>query len=423
MRVIVLGAGLAGTTTAYFLAHAGCDVEVVEGGATAAPEASYGTAGLIHVSLAEPWNSPETIVTLARSFARRNGAVRLRPRELLRILPWGLRFLAYSRGSVHRAHTALNSTLALYSQATYAELRDTLGLDYDHRRRGLLKIFRDQSRLDAVAGTSRHLTALGIPFEVLTRDALLEREPLLAAGLQRLAGGIYYPDDESGCPAKFTRALALRAEGLGARFRFGELAVAIERDGGLFSAVVTDRERLTADACVIAAGAASEQLARQVGLRLPLAPVKGYLTTFPITAEMPLPRAPLVDDGRRIAVNVLGNRLRISGSAEFAGLDYSVDRVQVDQVVQRACATLPGLADHLRGAAGEPWACLRPMSADGVPMLGATAVPNLFVNTGAGHLGWTLAAGAGRLVTAAVLGKVPAIPLDGFALDRFRWRR
>jgi D-amino-acid dehydrogenase len=419
VRVLVLGAGLAGTTTAYFLALAGCAVEVIDRGGEPATEASHGTAGLIHASLAEPWNSPETVVALLRSVCSRDGAVQMHARELPGLVGWGLRFLLYSRERTHRENTAMNARLALYSQQVLAELRTRLGLAYDDSRRGLLKVFRSSTRLNAVVRTAHRLSELGIPFEVLSASELIEREPLLAPDSADIVGGIFYPNDESGCPAKFALAIAAHAEALGVRFRYHTHVLGLERGGRGLSAVVTDRGRLTADACVIAAGPESAVLGRHLRLRMPIKPVKGYLTTFPITHEMPLPSAPLVDDGRRIAINQLGSRLRISGSAEFSGLDRSVSAAQVARVVARACATLPALTACLSGVPGEPWSCLRPMSADGLPILGATRLANVFVNSGAGHLGWTMAAGAGSLVADTVVGREPALPMAAFALGRF----
>jgi D-amino-acid dehydrogenase len=423
MRVIVLGAGLAGTTVAYYLARAGCAVEVIDRGDGAASEASAGTAGLIHVGLTEPWNSPSTVAMLLGSLLGGDAGIRLHASQLPGLLRWGLGFLRYSQPSVHAANAVVNAKLALYSQRSLAALREELGLVYDQRPSGMLKVFQRHERLASAVRTAARLEAYGIPFERLSRDDVVAREPLLAPVSASLAGALHFPGDESGCPATFARALSDHAAAAGAGFRFRTSVNGLDCSGGRFRAVRAGTERIEGDACVIAAGADSPRLARDARIRVPVKPVKGYFTTYPIAAETPVPAVPIVDDDRRIAINRLGARLRISGSAEFAGLDRTVDHAAVAAMVARACSTVPALGACIAAGEGAARACLRPTSADGVPIIGATPVSGLFVNTGSGHLGWTLAAGAARLAADCVLGKETALPLAPFSVTRFSWRR
>jgi D-amino-acid dehydrogenase len=419
MKIVILGAGLAGTTTAYFLARQGCDVIVIDRQDVPAAEASFGTAGLVHASLAEPWNSPATVLMLLRSIGLGDAPLRLHFRQLPSLIGWGARFLQYSRPALHLNNTLANARLALHSQRQLAVLRTSLCIDFDHAAAGLIKLFTNGRRLDAALATAAALEPLGIPFQALSPDALRAHEPLLADVQHTIAGGVRYPADESGCPAQFTRALAAHAAELGVTFLFGQRITGIERRARTQIAAITVAGRVDADACVIAGGAESALLARKIGLHLPIRPVKGYVTTVPIVDGAPVPRQPLADDGRRIAITRLGKRLRVTGSAEFAGFDYAVSSRQVQQVIERACAVIPALAVHFARGGVQGHACLRPVSVDGLPLLGATPVPGVFVNTGAGHLGWTLAAGAGQLVADAVLGRATELPIEPYAITRF----
>ena len=420
MRILVVGAGVAGTATAYFLARDGHAVDVLDRAEAPASEGSYANAGLIHASLAEPWNSPAAVVELLGSLARRDGTLLLNARQLPQLLGWGLRFLYHGLPGPRRANTRLNARLAVYSQRVLGELRGETGIQYDHSAAGLLKLFQSHKRLQAVRATSRMLEEFGVHHHVLTVDELVEREPLLEPTRGELAGAIHYPGDESGCPHLFARELAHRAEALGACFHHGVGVRRLRMQGKRLDRVITDQGDFEADTLIIAAGPEAADLGRGIGLRLPIRPVKGYSTTLPLGSDVPAPSVPLSDDGRKLVINRLGNRLRIAGTAEFAGLDRGITEMRVEQLRRRACETMPALAACLPGREEEPWACLRPMTADGPPILGETPIPNVYLNAGSGHLGWTMAAGSARLVADLVAGRTPEIPVEGFSMRRYR---
>ncbi|MCP1676464.1 D-amino-acid dehydrogenase [Natronocella acetinitrilica] len=421
MKVLVLGAGLTGTTTAYFLARAGCDVTVVDRASAPASEGSYANAGLIHASLVEPWNSPQAVLELLKSLATKDGTLLLNARELPNLMLWGIRFLYHGLSGPREANTRLNAGLAVYSQQMLAHIRDETGIEYDNTRHGMLKLFQSRARLETVLKTSRLLEPYGIPHEQLDVDEIIRREPLLEPTRDQLAGAVLYPNDERGCPRYFTRRLAAVAEDLGAQFIYDTRIDALHRKSDRIERVATSRGDMTADLILLAAGPEAAGLARKVGLRLPIRPVKGYSTTLPVTPDLPVPTLPLSDDARKLTINRLGDRLRISGTAEFAGYDRTVRQDRIRQVLDRACETLPALADHVYKADQEPWACLRPMTADGPALLGATPISNLYLNAGPGHLGWTMAAGSARLVADVMLGNKPALPMEGFSVQRYRY--
>ena len=421
MKVVVLGAGLAGTTTAYFLAREGLDVRVIDRCEAPASEGSYANAGLIHASLAEPWNSPDAVLELLRSLLRKDGTLLLNASQLPGLMLWGLRFLLGSRQGVRRANTHLNARLAIYSQRLLGQIREETGIDFDNVGQGMMKLFHTRERLEAVAATARMLEPHGVVHRRVGADELIEGEPMLADARDQWVGGIHFPNDESACPRLFARGLGALAESsLGVRFHYRTRILDLRMKADRLESVVTDQGEIEADVVVIAAGPESAGLARRVGLRLPIRPVKGYSTTIALASGVPAPRVPLSDDPRKLVINRLGDRLRISGTAEFAGFDRSIRADRIEQLLQRACGTVPALADYVQSADQDPWACLRPMTADGPPILGATPVRNVYLNAGSGHLGWTMAAGSARVVADVILGREPEIPVEGFSVRRYR---
>jgi len=420
LRVLVIGGGVIGTTTAWFLHRDGHEVTLLDRERALAAEGSFANGGMLHASHTEPWNTPAAVGQLLRWLGRDDSPLLLRPAQLPRLLFWGLGFLRYSRPHHHARNTRINARLAVYSLEVMRALRAETGLHYEERASGILKIFRDRGELERALYASELMAGLGVTFETLDADGVVAREPALDEVHGELAGGLFYPSDEVGDARRFTERLGALAAEQGVTFRLGESVRRLEREGGRISAVITDRGRLTADAYVLATGAEAPVLARQAGLRLPIRPVKGYSATLDVAGKPGVPELPIIDDGRKIVMSRLGERLRIAGTAEFAGYDRSVRDNRVQAVARQGLASLPRLAACVDVAAATPWACLRPMTVDGPPILGETPLPNLFLNTGPGHLGWTFAAGAGRLVADMVHGREPGIAPEGLTLERYR---
>jgi D-amino-acid dehydrogenase len=420
VKALVIGGGVIGTATAYFLTEAGHDVTVVDRADSLAVEGSFANGGMLHASHTEPWNTPAVLGQLFRWIGREGSPLVLRPSALPSLTGWGLGFLHYSRPRHHERNTAVNTRLAVYSQSIMRELRDRVTLDYDQQTRGILKIFRSHKDLGKALLAADLMASFGVRFRRLEPDAMIDLEPALTDVRAELAGGIFYPDDESGDCHRFSRQLGELARARGAELRLGETVQRLEGDRRGIRAVVTDRGRLSADRYVLAAGVDAPLLSKQFGLKLPIRPVKGYSGTLPVDGSETAPHVPIIDEGRKLVITRLGDRLRMAGFAEFAGYDRSIRQGMVDAVVREALKSFPRFAASADHSRLQPWACLRPMTMDGPPILGHSPIPNLFLNTGAGHLGWTFAAGAARVVADIVSERTPEIDLDGLTLARFR---
>lgn len=418
MKFIVIGGGLAGVPTAWYLRSRGHDVTLLDRAPSLAAESSHANGGILHAGNAEPWNSPAVAGELVRWLARRESPLRLRARELPRLAGWGLRFLGHSRRSAFERSWRANTALAVYSRACMPEITAHIANDWATDSAGSLKLYREAASRDRDLAAAGTLRALGVEVEFLDRAAVLAREPALADGGGDIVGAAWYPGDRAGDARLFCQRVGEAFTAAGGELRLGIGVEAIEGDDRGVTAVRTDQGRLTADRYVLAAGVDAPALAGPLGVRLPIRPVKGYSATLPAAGREGVPQLPIMDHDRRIVITRLGERLRVAGIAEFAGFDRRAHRARIDGVVDRALAALPAYRDGIDRDAIEPWACLRPVMVDGRPVLGPTPVPNLFLNVGAGHLGWTIAAGAGRLAADLAEGREPGIDAGAFAYDR-----
>lgn len=415
MHVIVIGAGVTGTTTAWFLRAAGASVTLLDAADRPASGASAANGGMLHASHAEPWNAPGVGWDLLRYIGRVDSPLLLRPRALPGIIPWGLEFLWNSRRVRFDHNTLANARLAEYSLRQLRALQQDLQLDFDFVESGILKIFQDRKSLEHNRNASRAMADVGVRFEEWDSERVAAEEPALVPIAHRLCGALFFPGDAIGNAARFTRALASAAERGGVRWLPNTEVTGWRRFQGRINGVETKDGPVAADAVVLASGFAAPRLLREFGIRLPVAPVKGYSLTVDLE-EAARPRLPIIDDANKVVLTPLGGRLRLAGTAEFTGADLSINASRAENVLTQCRQTLPRLPEHVDPNTMEPWTGLRPMSARGTPILGPTPVPGLFLNTGAGHLGWTLACGSAGLVRDAVLGRKPALPLAPFLL-------
>jgi D-amino-acid dehydrogenase len=407
----VLGAGVVGVATAYYLAEDGHQVTVVDRQPDAASETSFGNAGLISAGDAHAWASPDALRMLVKSLNRRDLGISVKPSADPAFIAWMVAFLLECRPSRVTVNTLRKLRMALYSLRCINEIEAHTGIDYHARKNGILYFHRTQEALDKGAAHMRILADNGAELEVVDRDRLGEIEPALAHARDRIAGAIYAPMDQTGDSAKFARGLAAwLAETRNVRFAWRTTVTGLEVDAGRIVRARTDREPVEADAYVLALGCESVGLARRLGVRLPITPVKGYSITVPIRDGSRAPRMGGADEEKLMGYSRLGDRLRVTSSAQFVGLDRG-HRPENFRTVLALAEELFGPALDLDGA--ECWAGLRPMTPTSVPILGPAGPGNLFLNVGHGHLGWTMAAGSGKFVADMVSGRKPEIDTDG----------
>jgi D-amino-acid dehydrogenase len=413
--VLVLGAGVIGTTTAYFLAQQGFTVTVIEREADAGRITSFANGGLIVPSMADPWAAPGMAWKLLKWIGREDSPFLLHPRHLPGLLSWGTKFLMNCRTSVWQRNTATVLHLAEYSSNMLKELTGETGLDYDLAERGTLRLFRDTFSMDKARRNAELLGRFGVNYRVLDTAGCIAIEPTLAPNAAMISGGIYYPDDKSGDAYKFTRGLAALCARRGTKFHYGTTVESIETGSGRVSAVMTDAGRFVADHYVLALGNGLSGFKRRLGL--PIYPVKGYSVTFSTTGWNGAPKVPMIDDGRKIGIVPIGNRVRVAGTAEFTGYDLSLNARRGAKLIENLSELYPGLPDQ---SPGQHWAGLRPTTPDGIPILGRTKLQNLSVNLGHGHLGWTMAAGCGKALADQIASNQPTIDLSNYGVERFR---
>jgi D-amino-acid dehydrogenase len=417
LHVVVVGGGLIGLSTAYFLLRRGAAVTVVERRDGPGRETSFANGGMMTPSMAEPWNSPNVAAQLLRSIGRRDAPLVIRLRAVPSLRGWGIRFLCNSMPSRFDRNTVKNIKLSRYSIEACALVRQETGIAYERSPTGTLRIFRRVHSLEQAARRAEFLRNHGVSFEVLDRARTVSLEPALGDVAAQLAGSIYFRDDEVGNAQLFCEGVASAVRAAGGQLLFDTVVTGWRRRGARLDAALTAQHALTADAFVLAAGSYSPALVRSLGMRVPVQPAKGYSVTIP--APSGAPRVPVIDDALHAAVVPIGPSLRLVGTAEFAGFDLKVAPARMAALLALLDQLYPGIFARADHAAARSWTGLRPMSADGVPILGRTAIENLYINTGHGPLGWSMAAGSGRAVADLISGADPEIDLRDYSLARF----
>lgn len=420
MHIIVLGSGVIGTTTAWYLARNGARVTVLDRQPAPALETSYANAGQVSPGYSTPWAAPGIPLKALKWLFQRHAPLAIRADGTLFQLRWMLAMLSHCRAERYAENKARMMRLAEYSRDCLRLLRVDTGIGYEERSLGTLQLFRTEAQFDAAARDIAVLEECGVPFELLARDRLAGAEPALAASLDKLSGGLRLPNDETGDCHLFTSRLAEQARALGVDFRFGVDVREILSAGGSVSGIRigegANAEVLAADRYVLAFGSYSRQMARSLGLDLPVYPLKGYSLTAPLVDAAAAPVSTVLDETYKIAITRFDDRIRIGGMAEIGGFDLRLDPRRRATLEMVAHDLFPGGGDLPRA---EFWTGLRPMTPDGTPIVGATRYPELFINTGHGTLGWTMACGAGQLLADLVSGKRPAIRHDDLALARY----
>jgi D-amino-acid dehydrogenase len=417
VKVLVLGGGVIGVTTAYYLASSGHEVTVVDRQAAPALETSFANAGEVSPGYASPWAGPGVPIKAIKWLLMKHGPLVIRPKLDPAMWVWLIRMLRNCTSARYAINKSRMIPLAEYSRDCLRTLRVKEAIHYDERSRGTLQLFRAQAQLDGTAGDIAVLKQYGVPYQVLDRDGCVGAEPALAAVQHRIAGGLLLPQDETGDCHMFTQVLAARAAGLGVRFLFGTTIERLQADATGIAGVATSAGLLRADAYVVALGSWSPLLLRPLGIVIPVYPVKGYSITVPIADPLAAPVSTVMDESYKVAITRLGDRIRVGGTAEVSGYSdrlYPARRATLDHSLTELFPRGGKLADATF------WSGLRPMTPDGPPLIGATRYANLHLNTGHGTLGWTMACGSARVLSDLLSGKSPEIDASDLALTRYR---
>lgn len=415
-RVLVMGAGVVGVAAAYYLARSGHAVVVVDRQPGPALETSFANGGQISANHTTPWAGPGTLAKAVKWLGRADAPLLLHPRADPALWSWLARFVANCGARRMRINMERALRVAVYSRAQLAALREETGIRYHRLDRGILHIFRDDQEYGAALRGVALMEEHGCHRVVVSSDRCVEIEPALAGARASLVGGIHSPDDESGDAHAFTAALADICAGLGVEFRYDTRINRLVGAHDRIAAVETDRDRLVADVYVIALGSYAAPLLKPLGIRLPIYPAKGYSVTLPVDGHNGAPMTSLIDDEFKMVYSRLGDRLRIAGTAEFAGYDPTVVQSRARFLLRKAMELFPDGGDAARA---QFWAGLRPSTPDGVPVIGRCRFSNLLLDAGHGTLGWTMACGSGRVIADLVGGREPAISLAGLGLERF----
>jgi len=416
MKIAVLGSGVIGVTSAWYLRQAGHEVVVIDRQDGPALETSFGNAGEISPGYASPWAAPGIPMKAIKWLMMQHAPLILRPRPDMAMLKWLVAMLGNCNARDYAINKSRMVRLAEFSRDCLIELRAQTGITYDERMQGTLQLFREESQLAGIAKDVAVLKADGVPFEVLDKAGCIAAEPGLAGSAAPIAGGLRLPNDETGDCFKFTNALADMARAAGVEFMNGTRIARIVEEGGRITRVDTDRGPVTADAYLVAMGSFSPHLVKPLGLKVPVYPVKGYSLTVPIVNEPLAPVSTLLDESYRVAITRLGDRIRIGGMAEISGFNMDLPEARRATLEHSAGTLFPGAGDF---SAASFWCGLRPMTPDSTPVIGATRIGNLFLNTGHGTLGWTMACGSAHVIADIISARRPAIETADLALSRY----
>jgi D-amino-acid dehydrogenase len=411
MKVVVLGAGLLGVTSAYFLRQQGHEVTVVDRQAQPAAETSFANGGQISVSHAEPWANPGAPFKVLKWLGQEDAPLLFRVRADMRQWMWGLQFLRECTPARTRYNIAQIVRLGTYSRETLQALRASIGLDYDQRTQGILHFYTSEKEFAGAEAPAAQMRELGCDRRVISADEAVRIEPALAHIRPQLAGATYTAEDESGDANRFARGLVDRCRADGVEFLLSHTITALREAGGSINHVeATDPEgrfqRISADAYVLAMGSLSPLYAKPLGIELPIYPAKGYSVTMQVRDATKAHQVSLTDDEYKLVFSRLGDRLRIAGTAELNGYDRDLNRVRCEAIVRRVEDLFPGAGDT---TSAQFWTGLRPATPSNIPIIGRSKLPNLYLNTGHGTLGWTHACGSGKSIARIVSGLKPEV--------------
>ena len=423
MRIVVLGAGISGVATAYLLARNGCEVTVIDRAHGVADETSYANGGVVGGTQIEPWASPGLQWQILKWLGREDAPLLVRWREIPRIKDWGLRFLRNCTAARFKRNLAASGRLTRHSLRMFDRIRSESGIDpeeYRLIRKGAIKLYMSEESFTTARAEVSPIRELGFDVEAVDAAACVKREPGLAPVVESIAGGVVYREEEIGDCRLFTRALADRAAAEGVVFQFDTEVFSLDRAGDLVESVRTNHGHLKADIFVVATASYSAPLLQTCGLDVPVIPTKGVTISVPAAPWRDAVRSAVMDHSRLFGLIRIGDDLRVSGSAEIAGYDTVPNPARCDAIIANVLELFPDFHACLDAGKQRRWAGVRGNSPDGPPIIGSTPIANLYLNIGHGPQGWSTSCGCADLVAASVLGKTPAIDLDGLTIARFR---
>lgn len=416
MKIVILGSGVVGTTTAYYLAKAGHEVVVLDRQPGPALETSFANAGQISPGYSTPWAGPGIPRKAIKWMFMKHAPLVIRLKFDPDMWLWMWRTLKNCTTQAYEINKARMMRLAEYSRDQFIALRAETGIRYDDRQGGTLQLFRTQLQVDGAAKDIAVLKSLGVNYELLDRAGCIAVEPALALVSEKFLGGLRLPGDETGDCFQFTQRLANMAEELGVEFRYGISILGLQCQANEITAVHTDRGTVTGDKYICALGSYSTLLLRKIGVKIPVFPVKGYSITLPITDPQFAPVSTVMDETHKVAITRLGDRIRVAGTAELAGYDLTLSEERGTTVRHVVTDLFPRGGDVSKA---QLWTGLRPNTPDGTPIIGATPIKRLYLNTGHGTLGWTMSCGSARVMADIVSERKPDIDIAGLSMDRY----
>lgn len=417
MKVLVLGGGVAGVSTAWYLANSGHEVTVVERRSAVADETSFANAGMLSYGYTSPWAAPGVPFKALKWMMQDMAPILVSSSSFnVQTASWMLQMLGQCSPDAYRINKGRMLRISNYSRTCLDELTSKLPLDFDHRTKGTIELFRDHQKMESIEPDLASLRECGVEHEVIDHAHCIQHEPALANVPEKFVGGLRFPTDGTGDCSKFTKDLAEHCRNAGVRFMLNTEVHALEMSFGKVSGVHTSEGELSADAFVVALGSYSPLLLNSLGFKLPIYPIKGYSLTLPLLDETKAPQSTVMDEAFKVAVTRFDDRIRVGGTAEIAHFDMSLKDKRRKPAEFVVSDLFPGAGD-LNNATF--WCGLRPMTPDSVPIIGKTPIPNLYMNTGHGTLGWTMSQGSARLIADVINNKAPDIDDEGLSISRY----
>lgn len=416
MKITIIGAGVIGISTAFFLSQQGHEITVIESASGAGLETSFANGGLLTPSLSDPWNSPGIFWKVLKYLGRSDTPFVIRANALASLGKWGIDFLRYSSQAHFQQSIKRNAALGIYNNQLMEDVVQHIQ-NFDYNNAGTMMIFRDKPSFEQAKEFSESLNQLDIPFESLEQMAAIDKEPALISIKENIQGGIFYPKDASGNAHLFTKNLAEYLKQKGVKFLYQSKAKLNKNKNAVFLTV--NDEKFESDCIILAAGIYSVGLAKEIGISLPLRPCKGYSLTVSTENWDMAPKMPVLDHALHAVITPLGKNIRVAGTAEFAGMNKNLTQERVQNLHHILQKVYPKGYQQMKPQDVTPWTGLRPTCVDGVPLIGPTKFKNLFLNTGHGHLGWTLSLGSGKLLSDYICGTPSPISIAEYQLTRF----